>query len=128
LLLRIRHKLHIRGRRDRLLLAEEACALAFIGDSENPAHEDESARALLEAQASGNLADIARDRLVEQGRKRVSSLLDGPIAAYARSRATQLGEDHARVRVAIAGAPRVDVEPVLPVDVIGLYVLVPAAA
>ena len=37
-----------------------------------------------------------------------------------------LAEDHARVRAAAAGSARVTVEPVLPPDVIGLYVLVPA--
>ena len=34
--------------------------------------------------------------------------------------------DHARVRAALPGVSRVSVEPVLPVDVIGIYVLVPA--
>ena len=42
------------------------------------------------------------------------------------SRATSLADDHARVRAALPVASRVTVEPVLPPDVIGLYVLVPA--
>jgi hypothetical protein len=53
-------------------------------------------------------------------------MLDRPIAAYAHERAKVLSEDHARVRAAAAGSARVAVEPVLPPDVIGLYVLVPA--
>ena len=53
-------------------------------------------------------------------------MLDDPIADYARERAEILAEDHARVRAALPGATRVSVEPVLPVDVIGLYVLMPA--
>lgn len=126
-LLRLRHKLLIRGKRDRLLLAEEAGALAFVGESGSPGQVGEAARALLEAEASGNLADVARDRLVRQACDHVKELLDGSIADYARSRAQELATDHARVRAAIAGAPRVEVEPVLPVDVIGLYVLVPPA-
>jgi hypothetical protein len=43
-----------------------------------------------------------------------------------RARAQVLAQDHARVRAAAAGSARVNVEPVLPPDVIGLYVLVPA--
>jgi hypothetical protein len=39
-----------------------------------------------------------------------------------------LAEDHARVRAAASGGARVTVEPVLPCDIIGLYVLVPAGA
>jgi hypothetical protein len=127
LLLRIRHKLLVRGRRERLLLAEEAGALALSADSRKPVLAGEAARALLEQKASGNLSDVARDRLVAQARKRVEALLDGPIAEYGRSRAAELSNDHSRVRAAITGAPRVEVEPVLPVDVIGLYVLVPPA-
>jgi superfamily II DNA or RNA helicase len=126
-LLRIRQKLQIRTRRERLLLAEEAGALAFVAGDGRPVLAGEEARSLLECEASGNLSDVARDRLVSQARKRVEELLEGPIADYARSRAEELAGDHARVRVAIAGAPRVEVEPVLPVDVIGLYVLVPPA-
>jgi len=53
-------------------------------------------------------------------------MLEGPIAAHARERAQALAEDHARVRAAAAGSARVTVEPVLPPDVIGLYVLAPA--
>ena len=126
-LLRIRHKLHIHGRKDMLLLAEEAGALAFTGDGADPALSGEPARSLLESEASGNLADVARDRLVSHACKRIEGLLDDAIANYACARAKELAVDHARVRAAITGAPRVEVEPVLPVDVIGLYVLVPPA-
>ena len=36
-----------------------------------------------------------------------------------------LGQDHARVRAAGVNVPRVTVEPVLPADVVGLFVLTP---
>jgi hypothetical protein len=49
------------------------------------------------------------------------------MAAHAQARADQLAEDHGRVRAALPVVSRVGVEPVLPVDVIGMYVLVPAA-
>jgi hypothetical protein len=48
------------------------------------------------------------------------------LATHAQARADELAQDHARVRAALPGVSRVSVEPVLPVDVIGIYVLVPA--
>jgi hypothetical protein len=87
---------------------------------------DEAARALLDQAATGDLAPAARQRVLGQAIERIGTALDGPIAAYARERAQALAEDHARVRAAAQGSPRVSVEPVLPPDVIGLYVLVPA--
>jgi len=36
-----------------------------------------------------------------------------------------LEADHRRVRAAAQGTPRVTVEPILPADIVGLYVLTP---
>jgi superfamily II DNA or RNA helicase len=125
-LLRLRYKLTVHGRRERLLLAEEAAALAWEGTAEKPVLAGEGVRALLEAPATSDLATVARQRLLGQARDRVAATLEGTIAAHARERARVLAEDHARVRVAAAGSARITVEPVLPADIIGLYVLVPA--
>jgi len=125
-LLRLRYKLSIHGRRERLLLAEEAGTIAFEGASAQPVLAGESARALLEHSASDEFASVARQRLVNQARERIAAALGTSIATYARERAEALAEDHARVRAAAAGSARVTVEPILPADVIGLYVLVPA--
>ncbi len=127
-LLRLRYKLTAHGRRDRLLLAEEAGALAFEGAAAQPVLAGEAARALLEHAATGDLAVVARARLMNQSRERMAAALEGPIAAYARERAEALAADHARVRAAAAGSPRVTVEPIVPADIIGLYVLVPAVS
>jgi superfamily II DNA or RNA helicase len=124
-LLRLRHKLTIHARRERLLLAEEAAALAWATDATKPALIAEAARALLDQAASGDLAPNARARLLTQAMERLPAMLDGPIAAYARERAQTLAQDHARLRAAASGSARVTVEPVLPADVIGLYVLLP---
>src|SRR6516165_6216719 len=67
-LLRLRYKLTIHGRRERLLLAEEAGALAWDGTGDEPALVGEAARALLEHPATGDLAAIARHRLNHQAR------------------------------------------------------------
>jgi hypothetical protein len=121
----LRFKLVIRGRKEKLLLVEESAAIAFEGTAESPCADGAAAWSLLEVNASGNLADVARDRMVEQARSRVSALLDGPIAAYARQRAASLAKDHGRVRTAGINVPRVTVEPVLPADVMGVFALIP---
>jgi hypothetical protein len=124
-LLRLRFKLTVRGKHERLLLAEEAAALAWQPSSIEPVFTGNEARALLDHNASGDLAPVARRRLLQGAIERIGTALEGPIAAYARGRASALAEDHARLRAAAAGSARVSVEPVLPPDIIGLYVLVP---
>jgi superfamily II DNA or RNA helicase len=126
LLLRLRFKLTIHGRRERLLLVEEAGALAFEVSSTEATAAGEAALVMLDQSASGDLAPIARDRIVTQARDRVTTSFTAAIAAHAHDRANELARDHARVRAAGAGVPRVSVEPVLPLDIIGLYVLLPA--
>jgi superfamily II DNA or RNA helicase len=124
-LLRFRFKLIIRGRRERLLVVEEAAAIAFESTSTTPTATGLNAWSLLETNASGNLTDSARDRMIEQARTRIASLLDGPIAEFGRSRAAQLADDHGRVRAAGINVPKVSVEPVFPADVMGAFALVP---
>lgn len=124
-LLRFRFKLIIRAKRERLLVVEEAAAIAFEGTSDIPSSTGLDAWALLETNASGNLTDSARDRMIDHARARVASLLDGPISEFARSRAAQLADDHSRVRAAGINVPKVSVEAVFPADVMGAFALVP---
>ena len=128
LLLRLRFKLTPPGRRGGLLLAEEAEAVALSPDGAILATGD-AARALLEVQAAGDLADTARTRTVAAGLARAGAALPGVVAEHARTRAAALASDHDRVRAADGRrgtGPGVLVEAVLPPDVIGLFVLVPA--
>lgn len=124
-LLRLRFKLTIHGKKEQLLLVEEANALAF-GPGGDIVASGEEARALLEAAASADLAAAARDRLLDAALKRVTAALTDRVAHFARSRGEALAEDHARVRAAGVNVSRVTVEAVVPPDVIGLFVLVPA--
>jgi hypothetical protein len=124
-LLRLRFKLVIRARRERLLVVEEAAAIAFEANSTTPLATGMDAWSLLETNASGNLADVARERVIAQARDRVRTLLGGAIADYARDRAVQLAEDHGRVRSSGINVPKVTVEPVLPADVMGIFALIP---
>jgi hypothetical protein len=125
LLLRLRHKLTVHARREHLLLAEESGALAFEAATAKPKYMGGAALELLDHAAGSDLAPIARERLLAQARDRVTAAFSAAIDAYAQDRADELARDHARVRAALPGVSRVSVEPVLPVDVIGFYVLVP---
>jgi hypothetical protein len=66
-------------------------------------------------------------RTVAKAREELPALLAGPIAGFVTERCHQLAEDHGRLRAAAGAAPRVSVEPVLPPDVIGLFILLPKA-
>jgi superfamily II DNA or RNA helicase len=124
--LRLRYKLIVHGRREQMLLAEEVATVAWDAGGKTTLMTADAARALLDLPASADLAQVARQRLISKAIEQAPAMLEGPIAAHARERALALAEDHARVRSAAAGSARVTVEPVLPPDVIGLYVLAPA--
>ncbi len=80
---------------------------------------------MLTSPAARDLAPEARDRFAREALGRLQTLLPGPVADHARVRGAALADDHERVRAAAAGAPRVEVEPNLPADVVGLFVLLP---
>ncbi len=122
-LLRIRYKLTIHARKERLLLAEDAALVALQADTIVATGED--ARRLLDTPAVADLALPARERLIAQARQQLPGLIGGPFAAFVRTRGEELAQDHARLRAAAGSASRVSVEPVLPPDVIGLFVLLP---
>lgn len=123
-LMRLRLKLTVHARRERLLLAEEA-SLVAIADGKVVATGIDG-RQLLAASATFDLAPVARERTVRAAQQELPALLAGPLTEHARRRAADLLADHGRLRAAAAGGSRVTVEPVLPPDVIGLFVLLPA--
>jgi superfamily II DNA or RNA helicase len=125
-LLRVRYKLTVHGRKERLLLAEEAALVALRGKSVVAVGED--VREMLNTPATADLAPIARDRMINAAKSELLDLLDGPLADFVNERAAELVEDHARLRSAAGAISRVSVEAVLPPDVIGLFVLMPGEA
>ncbi len=126
ILLRIRYKLTIHARRERLLLAEEATVIAI--ENGGVVASGEAARSLLNNEATADLATSARDRFVKKAMTDLPSLLEGPLADFVETRVEALEQDHARLRAAAGGASRVTVQAVLPPDVIGLFVLLPGEA
>lgn len=125
-LLRIRYKLTVHARKERLLLAEEAALVAIEGTA--IVSTALAARTLLNTPAAADLAPSARDRFVAKAKEDLPDLLRGPLAGFVKSRADELSQDHARLRAAAGSASRVTVEPVTPPDVIGLFTLMPSEA
>lgn len=126
LLLRLRHQLTVtRATGSRLLLCEETVALALSGGDSSTRLPEEQARTLLDAQPARNMPTALRDRHIQQAIDALpgwTPLLEG----IAQERAQQLLEDHRRVREASDARGSYQVTPSLPVDVMGVFVLVPA--
>lgn len=124
-LLRMRHQLRItRGGQTRLLLAEETGALAWRGRKPGEPLEGQAALALLQAAPSSNVPDAKREQELTQALDLLND--QRPVLeAHARARAEALLADHRRVREASEATGRYAVDPCLPVDVMGVYVLLP---
>ena len=109
------------------MLAEEAVLMA-LRPKLDPLVGDAVA-SLLSVAASGETVGLARKNLLERGLDQAREAMDGPITTLARRRARALNADHTRLRQAgksnDAVQAIINVTPVLPVDVVGLYVLSP---
>ena len=126
LLLRLRHHLLIGGRRDRTpMLAEEILPVGFTGSPDSPAWLDGAAvEAALAAPPAANVPrQIALDAIAD-ALAGVPSLRPA-IEAIAAHRAESLRDAHVRVRASAKASAAVSVEPVLPVDLLGAFVLLP---
>ncbi len=128
LLLRIRHQLSVsHGQRTRLLLCEEAVAVAASGSDPLTVLSPEQTRQLLGAEATRNLPEALRNRQLQAALDALPGW-QPQLEAIARARAQALLQDHRRVREAAEGRGSYQVTASLPVDVMGLYVLLPDAA
>ena len=123
LLLRIRHQIQSQTERG-LLLAEETDALAFESGNDFPNLLGQDANALLVAPATQETSMSAKQREVRAALSRLDRWR-GAIEERALKRSETLVDDHRRIRQAVKGKGRIDVTPVMPVDIIGLFVLMP---
>lgn len=126
LLLRLRFQLVTSGRTNRLLLAEEAIGVAFQGMALETSISGAEALQLLEAEASTEIEASTRGRHIENALARIPGYQPA-IGTIAHARAATLSDDHLRLTEAAGGGATVKVTPVLPADIIGLYVLLPEA-
>ena len=128
LLTRLRFQLVTRKREDtQELLAEECRLFAFTGDPEEPQWlDDPDSAALLEMEPEANVPPDQASHFLRTVLNR-SEEIDRHLETRAAERGEELLEAHQRVRrAAKARGVRYQVEPKLPVDVLGLYLYLPA--
>lgn len=127
LLLRIRHQLTVtHGSQTRLLMCEEAVAVAASGSEPFAELDLDMTRQLLGAEATRNMPLPLRDRQLQTALDALPGW-QPQLEALAKARAQALLADHRRVREAAEGRGSYQVTASLPVDVMGLYVLLPDA-
>lgn len=132
LLLRLRHQLTVTRNtgahtRTRLMLCEETVAVCASGAQPMTELTLHQARETLGATASRNMPPVIRDRHIQQALGNLPAW-QPELEALAKARAQALLADHRRVREAADARGSYQVTASLPVDVMGVYVLVPAAA
>lgn len=125
--LRLRHQLTTR-RRDvtRTLMAEECVTLAVTGRQNPQWLTDADLTPLLAAEPAANLSEDAATRHIQETLDFLQSQT-AYLETLAADRAAALLTDHRRVREAGRDIGSYDVTPCLPVDVLGVYVLLPAS-
>lgn len=125
LLLRIRHQLTVtHGTSTRLLMCEEAVAVAAAGSDAFAELTPEQTRQLLGTEATRNMPAPLRDRQLQSALDALPNW-QPQFETIAKARAQALLADHRRVREAAEGRGSYQVTASLPVDVMGLYVLLP---
>lgn len=133
-LLRLRCQLTIEKRgklgtfeKERTLIAEECLGVALEGMKSPRLLLEEDALSLLSLDVKKNMSDGQKTMLIHQALQTVTDNMD-LFENIAEKRARELLEDHRRVREASESRGiRYSVTPALPVDIIGICVLLPDA-
>jgi ERCC4-related helicase len=124
-LVRLRHQIEIvRGRKTKNIVAEEALLLGCQGRSTAKPLDKAAVESLLKGQPSGNLAPQTIERELKITLEWFTNN-NAWFETVARDRSAALLADHRRVREASEDTGTFTVTPSLPVDLIGLYVLLP---
>jgi hypothetical protein len=128
LVARFRYQMKTSGAVAETLLAEEIMPLACTGPAEQPQWlTPEEGERLLAARPDRNLLPTAIDQQLGLLLPSLAQLQAG-LASVARQRAAAQLAAHERVREAVRAKGRVTLEPVLPADILGAYVLLPRLA
>ena len=126
-LLRLRHQLsYVRRHEPFQMMAEETVALAVAGRSNTQWLEGDAVARLLECVPSGNLPVEAIQREIRTALNFIAAHPE-QLQTLAEQRAKTLLADHQRVRDAARDIGQYSVNACLPVDVMGVYVLLPDA-
>lgn len=124
-LLRLRHQLaYVRRRQPFQMMAEETVAIAVSGRHQPQWLFGDDATKFLQCKPSGNLSPEAIQREIATALEFMSANTV-QLQAVAEQRAQVLLADHQRVREAARDVGQYSVSACLPVDVMGIYVLLP---
>lgn len=124
-LLRLRHQLgYVRRRQPFQMMAEETVALAVAGRSNPQWLQGDAVAKLLECTPSGNLPSDTVQREIRTALDFLQNHSE-QLQTLAQQRAQTLLADHQRVREAARDVGQYSVSACLPVDVMGVYVLLP---
>jgi hypothetical protein len=127
-LVRLRHQLTSqRGRVTSTLLVEEAAAIGWAGATSPRLVEGLDALALVAPVAVADPPPAVASRTISQALELLGRR-GADLDAFAQRRAEALLADHRRVREAGESTGKYTVKALLPVDVIGLFVLLPEVA
>jgi superfamily II DNA or RNA helicase len=125
LVVRFRYQMKTAGADGETLLAEEIMPLAYTGSAEHPQWlTPEEGEQLLVARPDRNLLPTAIDQQLGLLLPALPKL-QASLAPVAKQRAAAQLAAHERVREAARAKGRVTIEPVLPADILGAYVLLP---
>ena len=125
LLVRFRFHLRTRAAAEGPILCEEIAPLACMGSAEAPCWlSPEESERLLAARPEGNLLPTAIEQQLDLMLPALPNLRDA-LEVVAHERAEAQLAAHERVRVASRAKGRAAIEPVLPADLLGGYVLLP---
>lgn len=127
-LLRLRHRL-VQGRHE--MLVEDAVLMGWSGMGRDAVLDADAVRLALESPPSMDLNSAVRERRLAEFLAWLAGS-SSPLAAMAHERAATLAADHQRVRKAtgrrFGGSATVQVEALLPVDVVGVFHMQPMAS
>jgi hypothetical protein len=125
LVVRLRYHLHVAGVNAETILCEEILPLTYTGSSDEPHWlTPEESEGLLAARPERNLIATAIDQQIGVLLAALPKL-QRPLESVVRERAAAQLTAHDRVREAARTKGRITITPVLPVDILGAYVLLP---
>jgi hypothetical protein len=125
LVVRLRYHLQVAGADAETMLCEEIVPLACTGQADTPQWlSPEEGERLLTARPERNLVQTAIDQQVGLLLSALPKFQQA-LQLVAKERAVAQLTAHERVREAARSKGRVSIQPVLPVDILGAYVLLP---
>lgn len=126
-LLRLRYQIRLtyRNQLKRFVLAEEIVPIAVRGIRDPQSVPTEQVRELFNVKASGNFPTAVAQKQIREAIDYIKAKSDD-LKGIASRRAQELLKEHNQIKEFTADASASEVAPCLPIDVMGVFVLLPA--